>query len=90
VTGLSIVAYDSETHEYTYYGVDSTGFSALARGTVNGDTWTYNWSGTMGGKPAKVRATMQISPNSYIGRTEGSVGGGPMAAFSEAKETRVK
>ncbi len=89
-TTLSIVAYDQETKEYTYYGIDSTGFSALARGTVKGDTWTYTWSGTVGGKPAKIVATMQTSPSFYTGTTEAAFGGGPLAAFSTVKETRVR
>ncbi len=89
-TTLGIVGYDPETKEYTYYGIDSTGFNALARGTATGNTWTYDWSGTVGGKPAKIRATMQTSPAFYTGKTEFSFGGGPMTVFSDVKETRVK
>ncbi len=96
MTGLSVFAYDPETKDYTIYGIDSTGFSVFARGTVAGNTWTYNWTGTIGGKPAKVHATVETSPNGYTGRTEGSIGPGPMAlidtlvwlAFAHRKEMR--
>lgn len=88
--GFSVIAYDPETREYTYYTIDSTGFSALARGTVTGETWTYTWAGTAGGKPAKLRATMQTAPAFYSGRTEGSMGGGPMTIIADVKSTRVK
>ncbi len=90
VTGLSIFAYDREKKEYTAYGIDSTGFSMLAPGTVSGDTWTYTWAGTVGGKPAKIQATMRTSEASYTSRTEGSFGGGSMAPIDEMRVTRVK
>jgi hypothetical protein len=89
-TGQSIYAYDPETKEYTLYGIDSTGFSMFVKGTLSGNTWTFTWSGTVGGKPAKLRATMETSPQSLVGRTEASIGSGPMALVAELKETRVR
>ncbi len=89
ITGLSIFAYDGEKKQYTVYGIDSTGFSLLASGTVSGDTWTYDWTGTVGGKPAKIQATMQTSERAYTGRTRGSFGG-PMTEIDEVRATRVK
>ncbi len=90
ITGLSVYGYDAETKQYTFYGIDSTGFNATARGTVSGDTWSFEWAGTMGGKPAKIRATMQTTPTSFTGRTEASIGDAPMAVIADLKETRVK
>ncbi len=89
-TGLSVFAYDPEKKQYTYYAIDSTGFNVLATGTVTGDTWSYNWSGTVSGKPAQIRATVQTTEGSYTGRTEGAIGGAPMAVIGEVKETKVQ
>ncbi len=90
VLALSVYAYDPEAKEYTLYAIDSSGFNVLAHGTSNGDTWTWNWTGTVGGKPAKIQATMQTSKGYFTGTTEGSVGGGPMGLIADLKETRVK
>src|SRR5262245_37670224 len=55
VKGLSIVGYSSEEKVYTYYGVDSTGFSDMSKGTLKGNVWSFESHGTMGGQPMHGR-----------------------------------
>jgi hypothetical protein len=91
VKGLSILGYSSEGKHYTFYGMDSSGWSDGAKGSLEGDTWTWNSEGTMGGQPVKTRYVIkQISPDSYTFKAETSLGGSPFAVMFEGKETRVK
>ncbi|HMC83571.1 MAG TPA: DUF1579 family protein, partial [Candidatus Polarisedimenticolia bacterium] len=65
---LGILSYSTEDQAYTYYGVDSTGMSmtTVPKGTVEGNTWTYDDESKMGGKTVKSRYTVQqLSPNAY-------------------------
>jgi hypothetical protein len=87
-SGLSVYAYDPETKDYTFYAIDSTGFGIFARGTRSGETWTFNWAGTMGGKPVRLRATMQAFKTFFTGRTEASLGGASLTVVAQVKETR--
>ena len=63
VKGLGILGYNAEEKVYTYYGVDSMGFGDYAKGTVQGDIWTYTSEGKMGGKTVKSRFVLnRVSP----------------------------
>lgn len=68
VKGVAIMSYSNEEKVYLYYGADNTGMvmSSVPRGTVQGDTWTYNDEGMMGGQKVKSRFTMKVqSPTAY-------------------------
>jgi hypothetical protein len=44
------MGYNPEEKVYTYYGVDNSGMMAatVAKGTVDGNTWTYTDEAKMG------------------------------------------
>lgn len=66
--GLGIMSYSTDLKAYTYYGVDNTGMvmTTVPKGTVKGDTWTYDDESIMGGQKIKARYTLKIaSPTSY-------------------------
>ena len=65
---IGIMGYSTDQKVYTYYGMDNTAMAmtTVAKGTVQGDTWTYLDEGTMGGQPYKSRVVLKIaSPASY-------------------------
>jgi len=67
------------------------GWSNSAKGTVDGDTWTFDGESTMGDKLIKTRSTIKTpSPDDAVMRSEVSVDGSPMTLLLELKGTRVK
>jgi hypothetical protein len=90
ITGQSILGYSTEGKHYTFYGIDNTGWSDSAKGTLESDTWSWTSEGTMGGQPMKTRYTIkQLSPSEYAFKGELSVNGGPFTVVVEGKETRA-
>ena len=89
--GLSILGYSTETKGYTFYGIDRTGWADSAKGSLEGDTWTWTSEGTMGGQSLKSRYIIkELTPDSYTFRAELSVAGGPFTLMFEGKQTRAK
>ena len=71
--GIGVMGYSADQKMYTYFGVDNTAMAmtTIPKGTVQGDTWTYNDEGTMGGQPYKSRFILKIaSPTSYTFKWE--------------------
>ena len=91
VKGIGVMGYSSEGKHYTYYGIDNTGWADLAKGSVEGDAWSWTSEGTMGGKSMKGRYSIKkLTPDSYTFKGEISVADGPWTVMMEGKETRVK
>lgn len=70
---IGVMGYSPDQKVYTYYGQDNTAMTmtTVPKGTVEGDTWTYNDEGTMGGQPFKSRFILKIvSPTSYTFKWE--------------------
>lgn len=89
--GLSVLSYDPEEKVYTYYATNSWGENESAKGTIEGDTWTWNGESKMRGKLIKSRFTMKIpSPDSATMKFEVSADGGPWALAMEGKRSRAK
>jgi len=88
--GMGIMTYSPAKRAYTYYGIDSMGFSDYATGQVEGDTWTYSSESEMEGKPIRTRVTIQeASPTAYRFKFELSVDGGPWVTTVEGTETKM-
>ena len=88
---LTVLTYDREEKVYRFYEFNSTGWSNAAKGTVDGDTWTFDGDSKMGGKRIRTRSTIKLpSPDSATMKSEVSVDGGPMTLFMELKGTRVE
>lgn len=88
---LTVLNYDAEEKVYTYYELNNFGLTNSAKGTVDGDAWTFNGELKMGGKLIKTRFTIRLpSPDSSLMNTEISTDGGPWTPLMELKGSRVK
>lgn len=86
--GLAIMGYNANDKQYTYHDFNSWGELEAAKGTVDGDTWTWTDENKMGDKVMKGRYTMKItSPNSYDFKYEVS-SGGDYTTVMEGKSTK--
>ena len=91
--GMDILGYSSEDKAYTYYGVDNSGMTMtrVPHGTLQGDTWTYNDEGTMGGKKIKTRVVIkELPPSAYTFRMDTQGADGKWTTVMESKSTRAK
>ena len=61
--GLAIMGYSAEEKVYVYYGVDNTpmAMATVPRGTIAGDTWTYDDESRMGGQMVKSRYVAKMT-----------------------------
>ena len=65
--------------------------ASVPKGTIQGDTWTYNDESTMGGKQVKTRVTIkELSPTSYSFKMEMQGSDGKWAPMMESTNTKVK
>jgi uncharacterized protein DUF1579 len=90
---IGILGYNLEDKVYTYYGVDNSSMTmaSVPRGTLQGDTWTYNDQGTMGGQKYKSRVTIkELSPTAYTFKMEMQGPDGKWAPMMESKNTKVQ
>ena len=90
---IGILGYSTEEKVYTYYGVDNTNMlmASVPRGTVKGDTWTYEDESMMGGKKIKSRVTIkELSPTAYTFKMELQGPDGTWAPAMESKSTKTK
>jgi len=89
--GLSVMGWDPAEKTYTYFATNTMGEIVFSRGTVQGDTWTWNNESKMNGKPVRARFTLkQVSPDSASYKFEMRAADEPMKLFMEGKQTRVK
>jgi hypothetical protein len=89
---IGIMGYSPEEKVYTYFGVDNTGMAmtSVPKGTVQGNTWTYNDEGMMGGQKMKTRVTIkEVSPTAYTFSMEMQGADGKWAPMMEAKATKA-
>jgi len=88
---LTVLTYDAEEKVYRIYELNSAGWNTSAKGSVNGDAWTFEGQSKMAGKPVKSRSTIELpSADSATMRTEMSVDGAPWTLLMELKGNRVK
>ena len=91
VKTLTVLTYDPEEKNYALHEFNSVGWSGAAKGTVDGDTWTFDGESKIGGRMVKTRSTIKMSaPDSALMRSEVSVEAGPMTLLMELKGTRLK
>ena len=90
---IGILGYSPEEKVYTYYGVDNTSMTmaSIPKGTVRGDTWTYNDEATMGGQKVKSRVTIkEVSPTAYTFKMEMQGPDGKWMSAMESKQSKVQ
>jgi hypothetical protein len=91
VKGLSIMGWDPAAKTYTYFSTNNWGQSTFSRGTVEGDTWTWNNETGINGKSMVVRFTLrQVSPDVATYKFEMGAPGGPLKLMMDGTQTRVK
>lgn len=87
--GLAVMGYNTQEKAYTYYAVNSMGMTESAKGTVQGDTWTWQSESKVGGKPIKNRFTIkELSATSYSYKFETSPDGKTWSTIMEGKSTK--
>ena len=88
-TGTSFLGYDPQDKVYTYDEFNSQGEAVHAKGTVDGDTWTWNSDMKMGPQTAKGRFTEKIlSPTAYTFKFEMSQDGTKWDTVMDGKATK--
>lgn len=89
VSGQSIIGYDPDEKEYTFYFISSTGTAVSMRGSVDGRVWTWIGELRVRGGLMKARTTItDQSPTAYTFTMEGSFAGGPWMLIEEGRGTK--
>lgn len=57
--GLNVIAYDAKGKTYTWYGINNTGGTSLAKADISGDTLTFVRDVQAKGKVYKARGTLK-------------------------------
>jgi hypothetical protein len=91
LTEVAYLGYSAQDKAYTYDAFNSMGEAEHAKGTVEGDTWTWTSTENMGGQPLKGRFTITIaSPTSYTFKFEvAAENSGNYTTVVEGKATKV-
>jgi hypothetical protein len=89
IEALAILTHDDSQKAYTVYQVASRGSTALWKGNLEGDTWTYDLDSIVDGQPIKVRITEKVTPDVLFWREELAIGDGPWTVVGEGKEIRT-
>lgn len=88
-SGTAFLGYDPQEKVYTYDEFNSQGEAVHAKGTVDGDTWTWTNEMKMGPQTAKGRFTEKIlTPTSYTFKFEMSMDGATWITIMEGKATK--
>jgi len=89
--GLSVLGYSEDAKAYTYREFNSMGEFEDARGTIDGDTWTWTSDEKMGGMTMKGRFTMKnVTATSYTCMYEMSQDGTKWNLVMDGKATKSK
>ena len=86
---VSYLGYDTEGNVYTFDSFNSLGRRQASKGTLSGDTWTWNSTQNYGGQDIQQKMTMKVlSPSSYSMKMEVSLDGTNWMTFMEGKATK--
>src|SRR6185437_10010388 len=87
--GLAVFGYNPDEKVYTYHEFNSMGEADQAKGTLEGDTWTWTNESKMQGKMYKGRFTVKTeSPTAYNFKFEMQPEGSDWATVMEGKATK--
>lgn len=88
---MAVLGYKADEKVYTYDGFNNMGMHETSKGTVEGDTWTWNSEEKAGGKIIKGRFTIQeVSPTSYTFKYDMADDKGAWNNVMEGKATKTK
>ena len=83
------MGYDTDQNMYTTDEFTEQGRHDASKGSVAGDTWTFNSTANYGGQEVKQRMTIKtLSPTSYTMKFEVSIDGTNWMTFMEGKATK--
>ena len=86
---VGYMGYDTDQNTYTFDQFNSSGRHDSSKGTLSGDTWTWNSSANYGGQEIQQRMTVKIlSPTSQSFKFEVSLDGKQWMPFMEGKATK--
>jgi hypothetical protein len=89
--GLEVVTYDGGAKAYTWYGIDSTGWTAIAKGSITKDVLSVAWPASVKGKTYKIRGKLAgLGSDKLVWSMEFSEDGKTWKAACKATDTRVK
>jgi hypothetical protein len=91
INDMGVMGYDADGKVYTYDGFNNVGQHEVAKGTIEGNTWTWTSEDKMGGKTVKGRYSMTVlSPTSYTFRYDFSADGATWTNLMEGKATKAE
>jgi hypothetical protein len=86
---MSVMGWDLTKKMYSYHAFDSMGEEDSAKGTVNGDTWSWT-ADDMDGMPMKLRVTIkEVSKTEYTFKMDVSTDGNTWTTGMESTSTKV-
>ena len=86
--GLAVMGYDIAEKVYTYDAFNNLGEADHFKGSLQGDTWTWNSESVVDGKPTRMRFTArEVSPTMYTMKFEMGTGS-DWTAVMEGKATK--
>ena len=86
---MSVMGWDPTKKMYSYHAFDSMGEEDSAKGTVNGDTWSWT-ADDMDGMPMKLRVTIkEVSKTEYTFKMDVSTDGNTWTTGMESTSTKV-
>jgi len=90
-TGVAYMGWNSDDKVYTYDAFNSMGEAEHAKGTLDGDTWTWGSEDRMNGQMVKTHFIIkQLSPTSYSFKFDMSLDGSTWTTAMEGKATKQK
>jgi hypothetical protein len=88
--GTAYMGYNAEDKNYTFDAFNSMGEAEHAKGTADGNTWTWTSTDKMGGQVMKGRYTITVvSPTAYNFKYELAPEGGNYSTVMDGKATKV-
>lgn len=87
---LSVWGWDPAEKIYTYHAFDNSGEATLAKGTLDGDTWTWTADDNSGPAPMKFRVTIkEVTKTQYTFKMETSTDGTAWTLAAESTANKV-
>jgi hypothetical protein len=94
--GMEVVTFDGGAKAYTWYGIQSTGSTGFAKGSISKDVLSVTWPAivkgkTYKGKTYKIRGKLKgLGSDKLVWSMEFSEDGKTWKAACKATDTRVK
>jgi hypothetical protein len=89
--GLEVITYDSQAKVHTWYGIDSTGWTAMGKGSISKGVFKVTWPVSVKGKAYKVRGILKgLGSDKLLWSVDYSEDGKTWTTICTATDVRVK